>query len=163
MKRIILLIGVPGSGKSTLATKIAEKGFTVMCADAIRAELYGDAVEQGDPAEVFKVFFERMEKLMADGADLIIDNTNANPLHRKEILDRAKKFEYADVQLWVMETPLQVCITRNKNRGRMVPEDIVAKMHSTISRGGRPTREEGKLVLIRPGNDENDYRFFFPN
>lgn len=99
MKRIILLVGVPGSGKSTLAAKIAEKGFTVMCADAIRQELYGDAIEQGDPAEVFKVFFERLEKLMENGADLIIDNTNANPMHRKEILDRAKKFAYSDVQL----------------------------------------------------------------
>lgn len=163
MKRIILLVGVPGSGKTTLAAKIAEKGFTIMNADSIRRELYGDAGEQGDPVEVFKVFFERMEKLMQDGTDLIIDNTNANPMHRKEILDRAKKFEYADVQLWLMDTPLNVCIARNKKRDRVVADEIVSKMHMTLNRGGRPSREEGKLVLIRPGNDDNDYRFFFPN
>ncbi len=161
MKRIILLVGVPGSGKTTLAAKIAQKGFTILNADSIRTELYGNAGEQGDPAEVFKLFFERMEKFMEDGTDLIIDNTNANPMHRKEILDRAKKFEYSDVQLWFMDTPLNVCIARNKNRERVVAEDIVAKMHMTLNRGGRPSREEGKLVLIRPGVDENDYRFFF--
>ena len=163
MKRIILLVGVPGSGKTTLAAKIAQKGFTVMNADSIRQELYGNAVEQGDQAAVFKIFFERMEKCMQDGMDLIIDNTNANPMHRKQILDRAKKFAYGDVQLWFMDTPLTVCIARNKNRERVVSEEIVSKMHMTLSRGGRPSREEGKLVLIRPGNDENDYRFFYPN
>lgn len=163
MKRIILLVGVPGSGKTTLAAKIAQKGFTIMNADSIRQELYGDANEQGDPAKVFEVFFERLEKLMENGTDLIIDNTNANPKHRKQILDRAKQFEYGDVQLWLMDTPLNVCIARNKGRDRIVGEDIVANMHNTLSRSGRPSREEGKLVLIRPGNDENDYRFFFPN
>ncbi len=163
MKRIILLVGVPGSGKTTLAAKIGEKGFTIMNADSIRKELYGDANEQGDPAQVFKLFFERMEKFMEDGTDLIIDNTNANPLHRKEILDRARKFEYGDIQLWLMDTPLNVCIARNKGRERQVSDEIVSKMHMTLSRSGRPSREEGKLVLIRPGVDENDYRFFFPN
>jgi predicted kinase len=62
-----------------------------------------------------------------------------------------------------MDTPLNVCIARNKNRERVVEEEIVSKMHMTLNRGGRPSREEGKLVLIRPGNDEDDYRFFFPN
>ncbi|MBA3855539.1 MAG: hypothetical protein C0507_01400 [Cyanobacteria bacterium PR.3.49] len=163
MKRIILLIGVPGSGKTTLAAKIAQKGFTILNADSIRQELYGDAGEQGEPEAVFKIFFERMEKLMEQGTDLIIDNTNANPKHRKQILDRAKQFEYNDVQLWLLDTPLAVCIARNKNRQRVVGEDIVANMHMTLNRSGRPSREEGKLVLIRPGVDENDYRFFFPN
>lgn len=163
MKRIILLVGVPGSGKTTLAAKIAQKGFTIMNADSIRHELYGDASDQGDPQEVFKIFFERMEVHMKDGTDLIIDNTNANPKHRKQILDRAKQFEYNDVQLWLMDTPLNVCIARNKNRERVVAEDVVANMHMSLNRSGRPSREEGKLVLIRPGADENDYRFFFPN
>jgi len=163
VKRIILLIGVPGSGKTTLAAKIAQKGFTIMNADSIRKELYGDANEQGDPQQVFDLFFERMEAFMQAGTDLIIDNTNANPKHRKQILDRAKTFDYKDVQLWFMDTPLNVCIARNKNRDRVVAEDIVANMHMTLNRSGRPSREEGKLVLIRPGSDENDYRFFFPN
>ncbi|MBC7999637.1 MAG: AAA family ATPase [Leptolyngbya sp.] len=163
MKRIILLIGVPGSGKTTLAGKIAEKGFTIMNADSIRLELYGDAKEQGDPKEVFALFFERMEKMMETGTDLIIDNTNLNHKHRIPILERAKKYDYQDVQLWLLDVPLDVCVQRNSKRERVVDKEIVANMHSELNRNGRPKRDEGKLVLIRQGKDENDYRFFVPN
>jgi hypothetical protein len=36
-------------------------------------------------------------------------------------------------------------------------------MFMTFNRSGRPKKDEGKLVLIRPGKDENDFRFFFPS
>lgn len=162
MKRLIMLIGVPGSGKTTLAKKVAERGFTVMNADSIREELYGDARQQGDPKEVFTLFFERLEKEMAEGKDIVVDNTNINTKQRKPILERAEKFGYKDVQLWLLDVPLEVCLARNKTRDRVVEEDIVANMFSELDRNGRPRNAEGKLVLIRPGKDENDYLFFFP-
>ena len=40
--------------------------------------------------------------------------------------------------------------------------DIVAKMFMELNRSGRPKNAEGKLVIIRPGKDENDYRIFYP-
>lgn len=163
MKRLILMIGVPGSGKSTLAQKVAEKGFMIMNADSIREELYGSAAEQGDPQQVFDLFFERLEKAMAEGKDIIIDNTNINTKQRKPILERATKHGYGDIQLWLMDVPLEVCLDRNRARDRVVQEDIVANMFMELNRNGRPRNSEGKVVLIRPGKDANDYRFFFPN
>lgn len=163
MKRLILMIGVPGSGKSTLARKVAEKGFMIMNADSIREELYGDANQQGDPQEVFNLFFERLDQAMVDGKDIIIDNTNINNKQRKPILERAVKHGYADVQLWLMDVPLDVCLDRNRTRDRVVQEDIVANMFMELNRNGRPRNSEGKVVLIRPGKDADDYRFFFPN
>ncbi len=163
MKRIILMIGVPGSGKTTLAKKIAEKGFQYINADGIREELYGNAAEQGDKEEVFNLFFERLEKLMTAGTDVIIDNTNLNPKQRKPILDRAQQFGYSDVQLWLLDIPLELCLRRNKSRERIVPEDIVTNMFMELNRSGRPKRTEGKVVIIRPSKDENDYLFFPQN
>jgi predicted kinase len=162
VKRLIILVGIPGAGKTTLAKKIMEKGFHCLSADPIREELYGNAAEQGDKEEVFKIFFERFDDALSKELDIIIDNTNLNPRQRKPILERAQKANYADVQLWLLDVPLDVCLKRNASRPRVVPDDIVANMFMELNRSGRPQRSEGKLVLIRPGNDENDFRFFFP-
>ena len=160
MKRLILLVGIPGSGKSTLAKKIMERGFHCLSADPIREELYGKAIEQGDKEEVFRIFFERFEQALAQGLDIIVDNTNLNPKQRKPILDRAQAAGYTDIQLWLLDVPLDVCLQRNAVRERNVPEDIVANMFMELNRNGRPKRSEGKITIIRPGNDENDFRFF---
>ena len=160
MKKLIILIGVPGSGKSTLAMKIAEKGFHCLNADSIREELYGDAAEQGDKEQVFSVFFERLESAFDEGKNVIIDNTNLNPKQRKPILERATRFGYQDVQLWLLDIPLELCLTRNNSRERVVPEDIVANMYMELNRSGRPKRSEGKVVIIRPSKDGDDYLFF---
>ena len=157
------MIGVPGSGKTTLAKKIAEKGFQYINADGIREELYGNAAEQGDKEEVFNLFFQRLEELITVGTDVIIDNTNLNTKQRKPILDRAQQFGYSDVQLWLLDVPLELCLVRNKSRERIVPEDIVTNMFMELNRSGRPKRTEGKVVIIRPSKDANDYLFFPQN
>ena len=162
MKKLILLVGIPASGKTTLANKLAQKGFDCINADAIRGELYGDELEQGDPEHVFSVFFERLDGMMKDEKDIVVDNTNLKVAHRKQILDRGHKFGYGDIQLWVLDVALDVCLQRNALREKKVQEDVLANMFMTFNRSGRPRKEEGKLVLIRPGKDENDFRFFFP-
>lgn len=156
------MVGIPGAGKTTLAKKLIAKGFHYMNADAIRMELYGSEGEQGDKEEVFRIFFERLEDAMNQCLDIIIDNTNLNPRQRKPILDRAQAATYTDVQLWFLDVPLNVCLERNKLRDRVVPADIVSNMFSELNRSGRPQRSEGKVVIIRPGKDEDDWRFFFP-
>jgi predicted kinase len=156
------MVGIPGAGKTTLAKKLIAKGFHYMNADAIRMELYGSESEQGDKEEVFRIFFERLEDAMNQCLDIIIDNTNLNPRQRKPILDRAQAATYTDVQLWFLDVPLNVCLERNKLRERVVPADIVSNMFSELNRSGRPQRSEGKVVIIRPGKDEDDWRFFFP-
>jgi len=162
LKKLILLIGIPASGKTTLSKKLIQKGYESISADIIRAELYGNEAEQGDPTKVFSVLFARLEDMMGAGKDIVVDNTNLKFAHRKEILTRAEKFGYSDVQLWVLDVPLDVCLQRNAKRERMVQEDVLANMFMTFNRSGRPRQAEGHMVLIRPGKDENDFRFFFP-
>jgi predicted kinase len=156
------MVGVPGSGKTTLARKLVEKGFHYMNADSIRMELYGNEAEQGDKEQVFELFFQRLEEVMQLGNDIVVDNTNINMRQRKPILDRALQFQYIDVQLWLLDVPLEICLARNAARERVVPDDIVANMFMELNRSGRPKNVEGRLVIIRPGKDENDFRFFFP-
>jgi len=162
LNRLVILVGIPGSGKTTLAQKLIGRGYECLNADSIRKELYGSEAEQGEPQKVFTIFFERLEEVLKRNADVVIDNTNLNFKHRKPILERAAKAGYKDIQLWLLDVPLDVCLERNKARERTVSEDIVANMFIELSRSGRPKKNEGKLVIIRPGKDENDFRIFQP-
>ena len=126
----------------------------------ITADLYfGHAdQDQGMPLEDIA----RLDEALKKELDVIVDNTNLNPKQRKPILDKAKEAGYSDIQLWFLDVPLEVCLQRNAARERTVPDDIVANMFMELNRSGRPQRTEGRTVLIRPGKDKDDFRFFFP-
>ena len=156
------MVGVPGSGKSTLAKRLIDKGYAVLNADSIREELWGDASDQRNQDKVFEVFFQRMEELLDAQKDIVVDNSNTNPRHREELIRRAKNKSYSDIQLWVLDVPLDLCLERNRNRTRNVPEEIVSKMHNTLNTTGRPQKHEGRVVIIRPGKEPFDFRFFLP-
>lgn len=162
MKKLVLMIGVPGSGKSTLSQRLIDKGYRALNADSIREELWGDPTDQKEPDRVFEIFFKRMDEMLAAGDDIVIDNTNTNPRHREQAISRARAHGYEDIQLWIIDVPLEICLERNRQRQRNVPEDIVAKMHATINGPGRPRKHEGKIVIVRPGTEPFQFRFFLP-
>lgn len=162
MKRLVLLVGIPGSGKSTLSKRLTERGFLRLCADDIRQSLWGDAGEQKDPEKVFSIFFEQLDAAFAQEQDVVVDNTNINTKHRQPILKKAIEAGYQDIQLWVLDTPLEVCLERNRVRERAVPDEIVANMYSSVTGAGKPRSHEGKIIIVRPGPGKDEFKFFLP-
>lgn len=160
MKSLVLLVGVPGSGKTTLSKTLTDRGYKNMNADAIREELWGDAGDQREPAKVFEVFNQRLEEAFAQGLDIVIDNTNINSRHRDPILQRAKKAGYTDIQLWVLDVPLETCLAQNKMRERCVPEEIVNNYFKTLQTHGKPRSHEGKIVVVQRGAKDFEFKFF---
>src|SRR3989304_4723401 len=72
-------MGVQGSGKSTWARENAERlGAAVIASDEIRNELEAlgiDATDEGD--RVFAEVEARMDALLAQGRDVMVDATHA--------------------------------------------------------------------------------------
>ncbi|HEY9793423.1 MAG TPA: ATP-binding protein [Candidatus Obscuribacterales bacterium] len=160
MKQLVLLVGVPGSGKTTLAQRLVDRGYVWLNADQIRHEVHGDEGDQSKSEVVFGIFFSRLEEALEKGQDVVIDNTNINQKHRSPILQRAIKAGYQDIQLWVLDVPLEVCLERNKTRNRQIPDEIVTNYYNTLQGHGKPRKHEGKLVIVRPGDKDFEFKFF---
>lgn len=143
---VTLLIGLPASGKSTYATEV--KPDLILSSDKIREELYGDESRQGNPAEVFSVLYERMEKAIDNGngsEHIIIDATNMSKRDRSKAIEIAKGGNHI-IRAVVMDTPIAVCIRRNDARERKVPDFVFDRM---LRKYEEPSLSEGFDIIER--------------
>lgn len=145
MKKLTIMVGAPGSGKTTYAKDLVKKsGNTVIISsDEIRAELFGDEAVQADPTRVFSLAYARANKALANGKDVIFDSTAANPLLRSRVVEACGKNAEA-VEFVFIDTPLDVCLKRNKMRSRHVPDNVIRRY---IARLIPPTEAEGGSVV----------------
>lgn len=153
MAQLILLIGLPGSGKSTLARQLAESGHLLISTDAIRAQLFGDEAIQGSWlkiwSEVQRQFHQAIAQISQGKArSAVFDATNAVRRNRRQVIVSARAAGFTRITgLW-LDTDLRVCLDRNRNRDRQVPEDIIWRMHRCLM-GAIPSVQEGMHDLIR--------------
>ncbi|MDX2267428.1 MAG: AAA family ATPase [Bryobacter sp.] len=133
-----ILIGLPGSGKSTWAA--GQTGAVVLSSDATRILLCGDETNQTIHGAVFRTLrFVLRERLRLAQPRTIIDATNLRRRDRKPFLAIAAQFG-ARAEAIVFAPPLEVVLTRNAQRSRVVPPEVIQRM---ATRFELPTRGEG--------------------
>ena len=122
--RIILLIGLPGSGKSTWV-----KGKTgVLSSDSLRELLADDPDQQTINTRVFRILrYLLKQRLELRRPVTVVDATNLTPGVRRPYFKLAASFG-AQVEAMFFDVPTDVCMARNRARGRMVPEDVILAM-----------------------------------
>jgi predicted kinase len=131
--KAFVMVGAPGAGKSTLATQLAEnENAFVISGDEVRAELYGDAANQGNWEEIN----DRIEELVSEavGTPVILDGTHYLSSYRKEAQTLLRSYGYDEVEAVVVNPPLEDCIFRNANRHRGVPRHVVLNMHEKLQK-----------------------------
>ena len=131
--KAFVMVGAPGAGKSTLATRLAEnENAFVISGDEVRAELYGDAANQGNWEEIN----DRIEELVSEsvGVPVVLDGTHYLSSYRKEALTLLRSYGYDEVEAVVVNPPLEDCIFRNANRHRGVPRHVVLNMHEKLQK-----------------------------
>lgn len=165
-KSAVIMVGVPASGKSTFCDPLVAEGYERHNMDAIRLELFGDEGIIGDEKGaklVRDTFRKRLEESLAAGKRVLIDNTNFNQRTRQPVLDRLAAAGYTDVQLLILDVPLDECLRRNAARARVVGEDFIRMAFAQLHGNGWPTSKEGKLIVIKPGKTRNEFKVSFPS
>lgn len=141
---LYVMMGMPGSGKSYLAETLEDHGAVVISSDRIREELYGDAGVQSDPRAVFGLAHKRLRKSLCDDsvAVTVFDATN---LKKKDRLEAKKIAEECGAKpvLVMFTTPMWLCMERNVERDRTVPETAMRKMAISYQRSCLEVGDEG--------------------
>lgn len=154
MIKLILLIGLPGSGKSSLAQQllVEEPRRQLISTDAIRSQLFGDEAVQGSWLLVWHEVQRQFQRAVVQNSraaakEAIYDATNAQRRHRREVIALARATGFTHITGLRLDTPVWLCLARNKKRDRRVPEDVIFRMHRQL-RDAPPTLQEGLDCLI---------------
>lgn len=80
-----------------------------------------------------------LQKALAEGQDVLIDNTHPTRLSRQEVLEAGRKAG-AHIIGYCFQARLQDCLERNRQRERVVPE---IGLRATYSQFEWPSLQEG--------------------
>ena len=128
-----MMIGLVGSGKSYHAKKLAEEyDATVFSSDALREEMFGDVNHQADNDVLFKELHKRIRECLVSGKSAIYDACNISYKRRMEFLKSLNKIPCEKIAV-LMATPYEVCLERNAQRERKVPEYVIKRMYMSFN------------------------------
>jgi len=132
------LIGLPGSGKSTFAQILATlcPDAVILSTDRARQNLYGDETIQGNWPEIETYLLKQVNTAIAQGQTVIYDATNAQRAHRLEWLQKVNTIiDPNNCWLgWHLQTPLETAKEWNQKRDRVVSEEVINRMQTSLDR-----------------------------
>lgn len=139
MAKLFVMCGLQCSGKSTKAKELTkEHNATVLSSDSIREE-YPTAKND----TVFRILYERMNKILKDGGNVVVDATNTTIKARSQIFQNLK----VDCEkiCHIMNVPYEMCIERLGKRNESdyphkFGEDVIKRYYYNFE---IPFYEEG--------------------
>lgn len=130
--KLITLVGLAGSGKSTYAKTLSDRyGYKIHSSDALRKEMFGDenVNSKEENERMFAELHRRIKDDLKNETDVIYDATNINKRDRLNFLRYIKGVDCNKLCILVM-TPYQMCVERNANRERKVPDGVIKRMYT---------------------------------
>jgi predicted kinase len=130
MPKVLILKGLPASGKSTFARELVSKrGYVRVNKDDLRAMLHNGKHSKGNERQVIELRDEFIRRSLAVGRNVVVDDTNFNPVHQEQIAKIAGEFG-AQLTVEFVDTPLDECIRRDLLRPTSVGERVIRQMYN---------------------------------
>lgn len=155
---IVLICGLPACGKSQFAkTYFKPQEFKRINRKEIRRMLYEMTTFEDkwsekefssvDEGLVKQIERKLLENLLQNEQKVLIDNTSVSTVSRKSYIQIAQQFRKT-IGVVFMNTPVQVCMERNRKKADPVPERIIANLAAAIE---LPDYREGfkEVALIK--------------
>lgn len=161
MNDLYLMCGVPGAGKSTfLKNRVKSNKGVIISRDKIRFSL----VKPDEPyfskeKEVTKTLWDEINKELASGNTVFVDQTSLTKKSRKWLLTHITS-DYNHINLIWIDESLETCLERNEQRKGTrgyVPRESIINMHNHFE---EPSLDEGfyRIFKYNSTTDEITYK-----
>lgn len=135
---LIIPIGIPAAGKSTASEALLSNGFPpegIVSPDDYRTILTGDRADQTTGKLVFEIVDKIVYARVSRGLNVYLDATNLLPKNRLAYVEFASRHQ---VQVLYLRFPTtyEECVSRNSERLRPVPENVMERMQSNFQQFG---------------------------
>lgn len=139
-----MLKGLPGSGKSTWSNQyITDHSNTIRVnKDDLRRMLRGPKWSKSLEPGVLVTRDNIVSWALANGRDVIVDDTNFAPKHEQRLRELACTME-AEFEVKFIDTPLRDCIKNDLHRLNSVGEKVIRRMYNQYL-----TAESSKVVPV---------------
>src|SRR4051812_26680759 len=122
-RTLLVLCGPAGSGKSTFAAQRFPE-TTIVSSDRCRGMICDDESDQTVNRDTFDLFYYILQKRMVLGRSCVADSVALKPYARNGLRQLSRRFGYFGCVL-VFDTPLDVCISRDRQRTRQVGKEVI--------------------------------------
>ena len=152
--KLYVCMGLPASGKSTwVKDKIRANPNVVkrVNKDDIRA-MVGDGMWNKN----LESFYVKIEdniiiEGLNSGKDVIVDDTNLNPVHFKRFRSIIRDCKNAvEIEFKIFDTDIETCIERDKLRSPSVGEDVIRGMAKKWLKDGKIVEPKFEVVALEP-------------
>jgi predicted kinase len=145
--KVIIAIGVPGCGKTTVLKPLAEaEGMAYVNADDVREELTGNPADHSKEVLVWHAIHRRIEENLRKRG-VVVDATHSKRKDRRQIIEFCREHGATLISGYWFNTPLETCLERNRVRQRVVPAEVIQKMHRRLVENP-PSLEEGFTMIL---------------
>ncbi len=160
-KTLIVLCGPAGSGKSTFAAQ----HFTptqIVSSDVCRALISDSERNFHINRDTFDLFHLIIQKRLKLGRLTVADSTALYPFARTPLLEMAKQAGFHTCLL-VFHVPFAVCKSRDGQRARQVPIDVIANHCDLLQDTRQDMHHEPWDQIHELGEDVTGVQFVRPN
>lgn len=129
-QKIIFLKGLPASGKSTWAIQYCKENpeFKRLNKDDLREQAGNPPWSKSFENEILSTQRNLGLSYLNDGFSIIIDDTNFSEKHW-EYWSKVASERSIEIDIKVFDTPVDVCVERDKSRQKSVGEAVIRSMY----------------------------------